>query len=393
MTNRQLFLQYVAQTSDAPLALEIVKAEGMYLYDAQGKRYLDMIAGVSVCNIGHSHPEVIKAVQKQAEEYMHLIVYGEFIESPQVKYAELLTEHLPPSLNSVYFTNSGAEAVEGAMKLAKRFTGRSEIIAFKNSYHGSTQGALSIIGDEYMRNAYRPLLPGISHLQYNDQDIIRQITHKTACVIAETVQGEAGIIIPDKQWLQDLRKRCNETNTLLVLDEVQCGLGRNGTLWAFEQFNVVPDILVLGKALGGGMPLGAFVAGKKIMQALTFNPALGHITTFGGHPVCCAAGLAAFSVLLKEKLIQEVSEKEKLFRKLLGYRKIKAVRSRGLMMAVEFNSFEMNKKVIDRCIESGVLTDWFLFSPQSMRIAPPLIISEEQIRMACKTILEAVDAI
>lgn len=393
MTNRQLFLQYVAQTSDAPLALEIVKAEGMYLWDAQGKKYLDLIAGVSVCNIGHSNPEVIKAVQQQAAEYMHLIVYGEFIESPQVQYAKLLTAHLPSPLNSVYFTNSGAEAIEGAMKLSKRYSGRSEIIAFKNSYHGSTQGALSIIGDEYMRNAYRPLLPGISHLQYNDPEVIKQITSKTACVIAETVQGEAGIMVPDKKWLQDLRKRCDETNTLLVLDEVQCGLGRNGTLWAFEQFDVVPDILVLGKALGGGMPLGAFVADKNIMQVLTCNPVLGHITTFGGHPVCCAAGMAAFNVLLKEELVQPVNEKEKLFRKLLVHRKIKAVRSRGLMIAVEFDSYEMNKKIIDKCIEKGILTDWFLFSSQSMRIAPPLIITEEQITVACKTILEAVESL
>lgn len=393
MTNRQLFLQHVAQTSDAPLGLEIIKAEGMYLYDASGKRFLDLIAGVSVCNIGHSNPEVVKAIQQQAAEYMHLIVYGEFVEPPQVQYAKLLTEHLPSSLNSVYFTNSGAEAVEGAMKLSKRFTGRSEIIAFKNSYHGSTQGALSIIGDEYLRNAYRPLLPGISHLQYNDSGIINQITNRTACVIAETIQGEAGVIVPQKDWLQNLRKRCDETNTLLVLDEVQCGLGRNGTIWAFEQFEVVPDILVLGKALGGGLPLGAFIADKKIMQVLTFNPELGHITTFGGHPVCCAAGMAAFKVLLKEKLVPEVNEKEKLFVKLLVHRKIKAVRFRGLMIAVEFDSFATNKKVIDKCIEKGILTDWFLFSPQSMRLAPPLIITEEQIRAACKTILEAIDVV
>lgn len=390
MTNRQLFLQHVAQTSDAPLALEIEKAEGIYLYDATGKKYMDLIAGISVCNVGHSHPAVIKAVQQQAERYMHLMVYGEFVESPQVQYAKSLSKSLPSSLNSVYFTNSGAEAVEGAMKLAKRFTGRAEIIAFQNDYHGSTQGALSIIGDEYWRNAYRPLLPGISHLRYNNMDDLKHISTKTACVIAETIQGEAGIIKPDNTWIQALRKRCDETGALLILDEVQAGLGRTGTLWAFEQFDVLPDVLILGKALGGGMPLGAFIADKNMMQVLTTNPVLGHITTFGGHPVCCAAGLAAFQVLLSGKIISQVKEKEQLMRQLLVHKRIKAVRSQGLMIAVEFDSFETNKAIIDRCIDKGVLTDWFLFSSRSMRMAPPLIITKEEIKMACHVILEAI---
>lgn len=393
MTNRQLFLQYVAQTSEAPLALEIVKAEGVHLYDAAGKKYTDLIAGISVCNIGHSHPAVIEAVRNQSEKYMHLMVYGEFVESPQVQYAKSLSENLPPSLNSVYFTNSGAEAVEGAMKLAKRFTGRTEIIAFKNDYHGSTQGALSIIGDEDWRNAYRPLLPGITHLHYNNMDDLNHISTNTACVIAETIQGEAGIITPDEAWIQSLRKRCDATGTLLILDEVQAGMGRTGTIWAFEQFDVLPDVLILGKALGGGMPLGAFIADKNIMQVLSSNPVLGHITTFGGHPVCCAAGLAAFQVLLSGGFISQVKEKEQLFRQLLVHERIKAVRSRGLMIAVEFDSFETNKAVIDSCIEKGVLTDWFLFSSQSMRIAPPLVITEDEIKMACKLILEAIDSL
>jgi acetylornithine/succinyldiaminopimelate/putrescine aminotransferase len=299
MNLRQLFLQHVAQTSPAPLALEIVKAEGCELADVAGKKYIDLIGGISVANIGHRHPEVVEAVKKQLDEYMHIMVYGEFVQSPQVQYAKLLTEHLPLTLNSVYFTNSGAEAVEGAMKLAKRVTGRTEIIAFESSYHGSTQGALSIIGDEYWRNSFRPLLPGIQHLNYNSFDDLEFITEQTACVIAETVQAEAGIITPQKEWLQALQKRCKEAGTLFILDEVQAGFGRTGKLWGFQHFDVVPDILLLGKALGGGMPLGAFIADKNLMEQLTDNPVLGHITTFGGHPVCCAAGMAAFKVLLE----------------------------------------------------------------------------------------------
>lgn len=394
MNQRQLFLQHVAQTSSAPLALEMVKAEGCRMWDAQGKEYIDLIAGISVCNVGHRHPKVIKAIHEQLDQYMHLIVYGEFVESPQVQYAKLLADHLPASLNSVYFTNSGAEAVEGAMKLAKRVTGRTEIVAFKNSYHGSTQGALSIIGDEYWRNAFRPLLPGVHHAAYNSFEDLQLITPKTACVIAETVQAEAGVIVPLKEWIQALRNRCTETGTLLILDEIQCGFGRNGSLWAFEQFDVVPDVLLLGKALGGGMPLGAFVADKELMWKLTENPVLGHITTFGGHPVCCAAGMAAMKVLLEEELVKGVADKEMLFRSLLHHPKIKAVRSRGLMMAVEFDSFETNKKVIDACIENGVITDWFLFASDCLRIVPPLTISEEDIRKACAVIhasLEALD--
>lgn len=371
------------------MAFEIAKAEGCLLYDIHEKEYLDLIGGISVANIGHRHPKVIEAIKKQLDAYLHVMVYGEFVESPQVQYAKLLTDHLPFSLNSVYFTNSGAEATEGAMKLAKKFTGRTQIIAFKNSYHGSTQGALSVLGDEYWRNAFRPLLPDVLHLEYNSSGTLNEITERTACVIAETVQAEAGIIIPSKEWMQALRKKCTETGTLLILDEIQAGFGRTGRLWGFENFRIVPDVLLLGKALGGGMPMGAFVADKKMMDAFTENPLLGHITTFGGHPVCCAAGMAAMKVLLEEKIIDEVKSKEELFKSLLTHPKIKAVRSFGLWMAVEFDNFETNKKVIDACIENGVMTDWFLFASNCLRISPPLNISKEQIRKACWVIIRA----
>jgi acetylornithine/succinyldiaminopimelate/putrescine aminotransferase len=391
MNLRQLFLQHIAQTSGAPLALEIVKAEGCELWDRDGKRYIDLIGGISVANVGHRHPAVVAAIKQQVDAYLHVMVYGEIIQSPQVQYAKLLSEHLPLSLNSVYFTNSGAEAVEGAMKVAKKATGRSEIVAFKNSYHGSTQGALSIIGDEYWRRAYRPLLPNIQHLNYNSFDDLQYITEQTACVIAETIQAEAGIIAPKNGWLQALQDRCKETGTLFILDEIQAGFGRTGKLWGFQQFDVVPDVLLLGKALGGGMPLGAFVANKILMDHFTDNPVLGHITTFGGHPVCCAAGSAALQVLLAKNIADEVFQKEALLKSLLTHPKIKAVRSFGLWMAVEFSSFELCKKIIDQCIIKGVFTDWFLFAPACMRISPPLIISIDEIKEACSIILEAIE--
>ncbi|HWC54501.1 MAG TPA: aspartate aminotransferase family protein [Chitinophagaceae bacterium] len=392
MNQRELFLQHIAQTSASPLALEIVKAEGAVLYDARGKEYIDLIGGISVANTGHRHPAVVEAIKKQLDSYLHIMVYGEFVESPQVQYAKLLTDHLPSSLNSVYFTNSGAEATEGAMKLAKRISNRTQIIAFKNSYHGSTQGALSVMGDEYWRNAFRPLLPDVLHLDYNSSEALYEITEQTACVIAETVQGEAGIIAPSKGWMQALRKKCTETGTIIILDEIQAGFGRTGKLWGFEYFDIVPDILLLGKALGGGMPLGAFIADKELMSALTNQPELGHITTFGGHPVSCAAGLAAMNILLEENLMKNVRAKENLFRSLLIHPKIRSVRSFGLWMAVEFDSFETNKKIIDACIQDGVLTDWFLFAPNCLRISPPLIIAEEQIQKAAAVILKNCEA-
>jgi acetylornithine/succinyldiaminopimelate/putrescine aminotransferase len=394
LNQRELFLNHIAQTSPAPIGLEIIKAEGCFLHDINGKEYLDLIGGISVANIGHRHPKVVEAIQKQLEAYLHIMVYGELIESPQVQYAKLLADHLPASLNAVYFTNSGTEATEGAMKLAKRVTNRTQIIAFNNSYHGSTQGALSVMGSEYWRNAFRPLLPGVLHLQYNSFESLNEITEQTACVIAETIQAEAGIIVPSKDWMQALRKKCDETGALLILDEIQTGFGRTGKvypdasgLWGFEHFDIVPDILLLGKALGGGMPLGAFIADKKLMNHLTENPVLGHITTFGGHPVCCAAGMASMKVLLEEKWMDAIKEKQELFSSLLNHPKIRSVRSFGLWLAIEFDSFETNKKVIDKCIERAVLTDWFLFASNCLRISPPLVIPEEQIRKSCEVIV------
>ncbi|MEO8772641.1 MAG: aspartate aminotransferase family protein [Ferruginibacter sp.] len=391
MNQRQLFLNHVGQTSDAPLCLNIVKAEGSKMWDAEGKEYIDLIAGISVCNIGHRHPKVVEAIKKQVDDYLHIMVYGELVENPQVAYAKMLTDHLPKSLNSVFYTASGSEATEGAMKLAKRYTKRTQIISFKNSYHGSTQGALSIMGSEYWQQAFRPLLPGILQLNYNSFSDLSTITEQTACVVAETIQAEAGVIVPQNNWLQALRKRCTETGTLLVLDEIQCGFGRNGSLWAFQQFNVVPDILLLGKALGGGMPLGAFVSDKKIMDSFTHDPVLGHINTFGGHPVSCTAGLAGFKVLVEENIIDAVFQKEKLFLSLLQHPLIKNINSRGLMIAVEFKDFETNKKIIDALIGQGIFTDWFLFAAQAMRIVPPLNISEEEMTTACKRIIEVLD--
>jgi len=389
MTNRELFIRHIAQTSPAPLALEIVRAEGSVLYDASGKAYIDLIGGISVANTGHRHPKVVSAIKEQLDAYLHVMVYGEFVESPQVAFASLLTQNLPASLNSVYFTNSGAEAVEGGMKLAKRSTGRNKIIAFEKAYHGSTQGALSIIGDENWRRAYRPLLPMIQHAEFNSPEALKLISEETACVIAETIQGEAGVVSPAKEWMQALANKCKETGTLLILDEIQTGFGRTGKLWGFEHLDVVPDILLLGKALGGGMPLGAFIADKKIMNVLTADPPLGHITTFGGHPVCCAAGLSAMQVLLNEIPLEEVQQKEKLFRSLLVNPAIKNIRSYGLWMAVEFESPEKCKQVVDRCIEKGILTDWFLFAPECLRICPPLNITTDQIKKAAAIILSS----
>ena len=367
--------------------MEIVRAEGLYLYDGAGNKWLDAIGGISVCNTGHQHPEVVAAIKNQADRFLHLLVYGELIQSPQVDYANWLARHLPEKLQSVYFTNSGAEATEGAMKLAKRVSGRTEMIGFAKSYHGSTQGALSLMGDEYWRNAFRPLLPGIYHLRYNDFNDLERITEKTACVIAETVQAENGVVRPVHGWMKSLRKKCDDAGALLILDEIQVGFGRTGTLWGFEQYDIEPDIILLGKALGGGLPLGAFIASKSLMDAFISQPVLGHITTFGGHPLSCAAGLAAQKVLLKENLVSLVAEKEKLFKERLIHPSIQSVRTAGLLIAVEFDSFEKNKKVIDTCIHSGLLTDWFLFATNCLRIAPPLTITLAEIEEICRIIL------
>jgi acetylornithine/N-succinyldiaminopimelate aminotransferase len=390
LTLRQLFLANNAQTTDFPLLLEFERAEGVYMYDSKGKAYIDLISGIGVSNLGHSNPYVISAIKGQLDKYMHLMVYGEYVQTPQVKFAEKLISLLPSNLNSVYFVNSGTEAVEGALKLAKRHTGRNKIVACHNSYHGSTHGALSVMGNEEFKQAYRPLLPGIDFIRFNELDDLRLITNETACVLIETVQGEAGIRVPDRAYMQALRDHCSQTGTLLILDEIQAALGRTGKLFAFEHFDIVPDILLMAKALGGGMPMGAFMSSNEIMGALKENPILGHITTFGGHPVCCAAGLAALEVLLNDNLIAQVEAKESLFRQLLVHPAIKEVRGKGLMLAIELESFEFNKEVIDRCIENGVVVDWFLHCSNSMRIAPPLIITEDEIRKACGVILEAI---
>lgn len=387
MNARQLFQQHLAQTSPAPVALHIVRAEGNYLWDADGKKYLDLIGGISVCNLGHGRKEIIEAVNQQASSYMHIMVYGELIQSPQVVYANLLSQHLPDRLNCVYFTNSGAEATEGAIKLARRVTGRTDIIACNRSYHGNTTGALAVMGDEYWRNAFRPLMPGVWHYDYNSQQLIDSITEQTACVILETVQAEAGVIEPEHNWLQRVKEKCRKKGALLILDEIQCGFGRTGKLWGFEHYNVTPDILLLGKALGGGMPLGAFVSSFENMQTFTTNPVLGHITTFGGHPVCCAAGKAAFDVLLKEKIIEGVDRKAQLFTSLLKHEKIKAVRAKGLLIAVQLESPEAVMETLHKCLGVGLFSDWFLFAADCIRIAPPLTISEAEIQLACGALM------
>lgn len=386
---RQLFLEHLAQTSFAPLMLEVERAEGMYLYDPAGKPYLDLIAGIGVSCLGHRHPAVVEAAKEQLDKYLHTLVYGEFVLAPQAKLAALLSKCLPEALDNVYFVNSGAEATEGAMKLAKRYTGRYEIIACKKAYHGSTQGAASLMWPTDFTQAFRPLLPGIRHIEYNCEWCLQQITEKTAAVIVETIQGEWGIRPPQEGYLHQLRQRCTETGALLILDEIQAGYGRTGSLFAFEQYGIAPDILLLAKGMGGGMPIGAFIASQEIMSTLAYDPVLGHITTFGGHPVSCAAALATLQTLVESDLIAQVKAKERLFLELLQHPAIVEVRSAGLWLAVELQSFELLQGVIKRCLERGLITDWFLFNNRSLRIAPPLIINEEQIRWACGVILDA----
>lgn len=389
MNTRELFLRHMGQTSPAPIGLNITSAKGNYLYDDEGNKYLDLIGGISVCNIGHCHPQVVKAIQGQSEQYLHVMVYGELVQSPQAHYAHLLTQYLPAPLDCVYFTNSGAEAVEGAIKLARRTTGKTDIIACNKSYHGSTTGALSLIGDEYWRNAFRPLMPGVWHYDYNSQELVDAINVDTACVVVETIQAEAGVISPDQEWLAAVRKKCDDTGALLILDEIQCGFGRTGKLWGFEHYNIIPDIVLLGKALGGGLPLGAFIAPQAMMQHFTVDPVLGHITTFGGHPLSCSAGMAAFKVLLEEKMTEGVAAKEQLFRSLLVHPEIKGVKSKGLLIAVQLGSSEKVMAVLERCLGKHLFSDWFLFAADHIRIAPPLTITEEEIKNACATILDS----
>jgi acetylornithine/succinyldiaminopimelate/putrescine aminotransferase len=391
LTARQLFLNHLAQTTDAPLMLEIKSAEGLFLHGTDGKKYADLISGIGVSNVGHRNPEVVKAIRKQTSKYLHLMVYGEYVQLPQVKLARRLVNTLPAGIDNVYFVNSGSEAIEGAMKLAKRYTGRTELIACHGAYHGSTQGALTLNGDESFKNAYRPLLPDVRHINFGEITDLEQITCRTAAVFIETVQGEAGVRTASPAYFQALRQRCTDMGALLVVDEIQAGFGRTGTFWAFEQYGFVPDVVVAAKGMGGGMPIGAFMAPKTIMDCLKNNPILGHITTFGGHPVSCAASLATLRYIWQKQLHRKVAAKAELFKRLLVHPKIKEVRMAGLMIAVEFESFGVLKAVIDRAISYGVVTDWFLHCNTAMRIAPPLIISKDQIRDVCGIILKAIN--
>jgi acetylornithine/N-succinyldiaminopimelate aminotransferase len=391
LSNRQLFLMHNAQTTEMPLLLEITKASGVYLYGPNGEKYMDLISGIGVNNIGHCHPKVVAAIKHQAEQYLHTMVYGEYVQGPQVQFAKLLTDQLPSTLNAVYLMNSGTEAIEGAMKLAKRVTGRAKIIACKNSYHGSSQGALSLMGNEEYKQAYRPLIPGVEFIRFGIIEDLALITNEHAAIFIETIQGEAGIRTATTEYWQALQARCNSTGCLLVLDEIQTGFGRTGRMFGFQHYNITPDILVLAKGMGGGMPIGAFISSSEKMHTLTNNPILGHITTFGGHPVSCAAAIASLKVLLEEKIIEQVEQKAQLFRSLLVHPEIKEIRGQGLMFSLQLKSFEFNKAVIDRCITNGVIVDWFLHCSDAMRIAAPLTISEEEIRVASRVIVDSIE--
>jgi len=393
LTQRQLFLKHNAQTSTTPLMLEFVKAQGVNLYNKEGKAYIDLIAGIGVSNVGHCHPNVVTAVQKQVETYMHLMVYGEFVQSPQVNFATALASVLPDQLNCTYFVNSGAEAVEGAMKLAKRYTGRKGFIACKNAYHGSTQGAESLMESDFYSAGYGPFLPHVDFITHNNIADLIKITDQTAAVFIEPIQGEAGVRVAEQAFMEALKARCLATGTLLVFDEIQTGFGRTGKMFAFEHYGVTPDILLLAKGIGGGMPIGAFISSAEIMSVLSFNPILGHMTTFGGHPVCCAAGLATLNTLLDENIVADVEAKGNLFKELLQHPAINEIRGKGLMLAVSFDSFEINKAIIDACIEDGIITDWFLHCSDAMRIAPPLTITEDEIKAACDIILRNIEKI
>ena len=385
LTNRQIFFQHLALPSQMPLGLEVERAEGIYMYSPEGKRYIDLVSGVCVNNLGHRHPAIVRAVKDQLDNYMHLMVYGEMIQTPQVKLAQRLTDLLPRNLNSVYLVNSGSEAIEGALKLAKRFTGRTEIIGFKNSYHGGTHGALTMLGNEEMKYAYRPLLPDVRFLQFNNKEDLFQITERTACVLVEPVQAEAGVIVPKDDFLTTLRQRCSETGTLLIFDEIQTGFGRTGKLFCFMDYNVTPDILCI---MGGGMPIGAFIADKKIMLTLTHNPDFGHITTFGGHPVSAAAAIATLEELTKNpNLINQVDEKGAIYESALkNHSLVKGIRRKGLLISIELPTVEINQKIIQELLQNGLVTDPFFFMPQAFRIAPPLIITKDEIALTLELI-------
>ena len=392
---RKQFLAHVGQTSPSPMLVEVERAEGSFFYTPEGRRYYDLVAGVSVSNVGHANREVVRAVQEQAARYMHVMVYGELVEAPQVRYAARIASLLPGGLESVYFVNSGAEAVEGVLKLAKRFTGRTELISMRRAYHGSTHGSMSMMGapeGEEWKGAFRPLLPDVQAIEFNDPAQLERITRRTACVLVEPVQGEAGVRVPRPGYLEALRRRCDEVGALLVFDEIQTGLGRTGELFAMQKYGVVPDIVCLAKAFGGGMPLGAFIARHEIMDTLQSNPTLGHITTFGGHPVCCAAGLAALEYLLDHHVVEQVEAKGALYEELLqGHPAVREIRRSGLLLAVELGSSERLYRIMELFKQAGIMSDWFLFCDTAFRISPPLTISEEEVRDSARIILECLD--
>ena len=386
---KQEFFKYQAQTTPYAAGFEVEKAEGSYIYGKDGRAYLDFVAGVSANTLGHSHPKVVNAIKEQADKYLHVMVYGEYAQEKPVELCKLLAEATPESLEVTYLVNSGAEAIDGALKLAKRYTGREEIISMKNSYHGNTHGALSVSGNEFHKREFRPLLPMISFIEFNNEEEFSKITEKTACVIAETIQGAAGFLTPSQNYFKNLKKRCEEVGALLILDEIQPGFGRTGKLFSFEHYDMVPDILVMGKGMGGGVPVGAFMSSAEIMKSLQHSPKLGHITTFGGNPLIAAASFATLKEVLESSLMNEVEEKEKLFRELLVHPKIKKVNGRGLMLAVELESPEYTLDVAKRCMEKGLIVFWQLYRNEFMRISPPLTISKEEIKKGCEIILEA----
>ncbi len=394
LTNRQLYYQHLATPAYVPEAIEFVKSEGIYIYTSKNEKYVDLVSGVSVSNVGHRHPKVVKAIKDQLDSYMHLMVYGEFIQSPQVQLAGLITKYLPSHLNSVFFVNSGSEANEGALKLAKRATGRSEIIAFKNAYHGGTHGALSILGNEEMKYAFRPLLPDIRFLDFNQEKQLKEITNKTAAVVIESIQAEAGIILPKPGYLQAVKKRCDEVGALLILDDIQMGFGRTGKLFSFENFDYEPHILTIAKGMGGGMPIGAFIASKELMDTLQHKPALGHITTFGGHPVSCAAAKASLEVITEEQLSEKANAKGKLFVNALeNHPKIKEIRQQGLMLAIDLGDEKMGAKSIEILWRNHLIVDQFLFNRSSFRIAPPLTINHKEIEAINQILINSLNEI
>lgn len=387
------FFKYQAQTTPHPLAMEISHANGSYIYDTNNKAYLDFVAGVSATPLGHNHPKIVNAIKEQLDKYLHVMVYGEYIQKPAVELTKLLAKNLPQPLKKTYLTNSGTEAIEGALKLAKRATGRSEIIAANKAYHGNTMGSMSVMGFEERKQVFRPLLPNIKFIDFNNEDDLKQITHKTACVILETIQGGAGFIEPKNDYLAKVRKRCNEVNALLILDEIQPGIGRTGKLFGFQHYNCVPDILVSGKGLGGGMPIGAFTASGELMDLLKDNPKLGHITTFGGHPVIAASALATLKEITESNLMEQSLEKEQLFRKLLVHPLITEIRGKGLMLAIITPSSEITNALILKCQNAGLILFWLLFEPKAVRITPPLTISNDEIIKGCKIIIDILDEI